>query len=79
MISLCKGKRNRFMRYALVTIGLGVTIQHLCAIVVMCLHNGGNVQAAIVTVSLPFLFGDVIKCMMASVLAVKVNKVLTRV
>lgn len=76
VISLCKGKRNKFIRYVAVTIGLGLPIQHICAVLFMCFHNGFNVKGAILTVSLPFLFGDVIKCIMASMLGVTVNRAL---
>lgn len=75
VISLCKGKRNRFMRYAFVTIGLGVPIQHICAILFMCFYNGFQIQTAIVTISLPFLLGDVFKCIVACMLGVKVNRI----
>ena len=63
-------------RYMLVSIAVGIPIQHACAILGMCMHNGGNVAAAFATVSLPFLIGDVIKCLMSSVVGVSLNKVI---
>lgn len=75
-ISLLKGKKNNLMRYILVTIGAGVPIQHICAILMMCIHNGGNLWVAITTVSLPFILGDIAKCVMASVAGVALNKTL---
>ncbi len=75
-ISMFKGKKNKFTRYAAVTIGLGVPIQHLFAILFMCFHNDFNIQAALLTVSLPFIPGDIIKCILASMLGVAINKVL---
>ena len=39
--------------------------------------NGGNVAAAFATVSLPFIIGDIIKCVMSSIVGVSLNKVIT--
>lgn len=75
-ISALKGREPSPLRYALVTIGVGLPIQHLCAVLVMCLHNGFQVGAAILSVSLPFLPGDVLKCVIASVAGAALNKIL---
>lgn len=75
-ISVAKGKRNSFIRYVLVTIGIGIPIQHLSAIFLMCLHNGFNVWTAVITVSVPFILGDIIKCIIAAMIGVALNKVL---
>lgn len=75
-VSLLKGKKNSLLRYLLVTICVGLPIQHICATFMMCLHNGFQVQVAFVTVSLPFVFGDIVKCIMASVVGAALNKVL---
>lgn len=75
-ISLLKGRKNNLGRFVLVTMGVGLPIQHACAILMMCFHNGFNLWTAIVTVSLPFLIGDIIKCIMASVAGVALNKAL---
>lgn len=78
LISLLKGKQIRFTRYALVTIFLGIPAQHLLAILFMCLHNGFQVKAAVLTVSLPFIPGDILKCLIASAIGVALNKVLEK-
>ena len=75
-ISLLRGKKISTKRYMLVSIAVGIPIQHACAILGMCMHNGGNVAAAFATVSLPFLIGDVIKCLMSSIVGVSLNKVI---
>lgn len=75
-ISMLKGKKNNFVRYAVVTIGLGIPIQHIFAILFMCFHNGFNIQAAALTVSLPFIPGDIIKCVLASMLGVVIKRIL---
>lgn len=75
-ISLLRGKKSSMKRYAIVSIAVGIPIQHLCAIVGMCIHNGGNVAAAFATVSLPFIIGDIIKCLMSSMVGVALTKVI---
>ena len=77
MISFCKGNKSNIIRYSIVTIAIGLPIQHLFGVLFMCFHNGFQVQTAILTVSLPFVLGDIIKCILASMLGVKLNKVLS--
>lgn len=76
VISLLKGRKIHVGRYALVTIAAGIPIQHFFAILFMCFHNGYQIKAAAVSVSLPFLPGDIVKCVMASFLAAALNKAL---
>ena len=76
LISLLKGKKLSFARYCLVTILIGVPVQHIFAVLFMCIHNGWNVESAFLTVSLPFLVGDIVKCMMASTIGIALNRVL---
>ena len=75
-ISLLRGKKVSMKRYACVSIAVGIPIQHACAIIGMCIHNGGNIVVAIATVSLPFIIGDIIKSLMSSIVGVSLNKVL---
>lgn len=77
-ISLLKGKRPNVIRYAIVTTVVGMPIQHLFAILFMCFHNGFNIKAAALTVSIPFLPGDIAKCVLAAVIGAALNKVLQR-
>ena len=76
LISLLRGKKISMKRYAFVSIAVGIPIQHACAIIGMCIHNEGNVAVAFATVSLPFIIGDIIKCVMSSMVGVSLNKVL---
>lgn len=78
LISLLKGKKRNLLRYSAITIGVGLPIQHIAAVAMMCIHNGFQVQAAFLTVSLPFLLGDIVKCIMASMIGVALNRVLQR-
>ena len=74
-ISILRGKKISWKRYCMVLIAVGIPIQHAFGILFMCLHNEGNIVAAFVTVSLPFLLGDVVKCIMSSFVGVSLNKV----
>lgn len=75
-ISFFRGKRVSLKRYLVVSIAVGMPIQHICAMIGMCMHNNGNIAAAFVTVSLPFIIGDIVKCVMSSMVGVSLNKVL---
>ena len=75
-ISLLRGKKISMKRYCVVSIMVGIPIQHICAVFGMCIYNEWNVLAAFTTVSLPFILGDIIKCVMASMVGVALNKVI---
>ena len=79
LISVFKGEMINLLRYIVVTIFLGIPIQHIFAIVFMCFHNGFNLKAAALTVSIPFIPGDIIKCVIASVIGVSLNKVFAKI
>ncbi|MBQ7295306.1 MAG: biotin transporter BioY [Clostridia bacterium] len=74
LISLLKGKDFSFKRYTAVTVFVGIPIEHLCAVLMMCLHNGFDIKGAFVSISLPFIVGDIVKAVAASFIGVTVNK-----
>lgn len=78
LISLLKGKSFSFKRYAAVTVFVGIPVQHICAVLMMCVHNGFDIKGAFVSISLPFIFGDIIKAVIASFLGVALNKALIK-
>ena len=75
VISILK-RNNKFSSYFLITAFVGLPIQHIFAIIFMCFYNGFNIKSAVLAVSLPFIVTDIIKCFMASFIAVKLNEVL---
>lgn len=77
-VSLLKGKEIDFKMYAAVTVGVALPLQHLCAVAMMCFHNGGDIRSAIVSISLPFILGDIAKGIATAFLAVAVNKALKK-
>ena len=74
LISMLRKRRRTWKYYCMVTIIIGIPVQHVCAILVMCMYNGGNVSAAIAAVSLPFFVGDVFKCIIASKIAISLQE-----
>lgn len=73
LISLLKGKEFSFFRYSAVTILVGIPSQHICAIIMMCIY-GTDLKTAFLTISLPFILGDIIKAVIGSYVGVKVNE-----
>lgn len=74
LISLLKGKNNKISNYILTTTLIGIPIQHLFAILFMCFYNNLNIISSFLTVSLPFIIGDVIKAIIASIISTSINK-----
>ena len=74
VISSIKGKAISFKRYTLVSLLAGIPIQHLCAVAMMCIHNSFDIKSAFISVSLPFLAGDILKAVAAAFLSVNINK-----
>ena len=72
VMSALKGKNISFKRYLTVTLA-GLLIEHFFAVIVMCVHNGFDIPAAFSSISLPFLAGDVLKCIASALLAEKLN------
>lgn len=76
LMSFLKGKGVSFKRYLFVSVFAGVTTEHIFAVLVMCLHNSFNLLSAFQSISLPFIAGDILKCFLSSLIAVKLNKVI---
>ena len=74
VMSLLKGKEINFKRYTAVCLAVGIPIQHLCGVLMMCIHNGFDVKAAVMSVSVPFIVGDIAKGIGTAALGVAVNK-----
>ena len=74
LMSRLKGKEISLVKY-LGALFVGLFTEHLCAVTVMCLHNGGDIASAFVSVSLPFIVGDVLKCLLSAFAAVRINGV----
>ena len=78
IISILKGKEINLKKYIIITIAVGIPVQHLCAVLFMCIYSGCDVLTAFINVSAPFIAGDILKCIVASVCAVRINKALVK-
>lgn len=78
LISLFKGKEAHFPRYALVSILAGIPLIELCGMAFMMAVNGMELRAAFIAAVLPYLLPDTLKCILASLAAVPLNKALNR-
>ncbi|MBE7025472.1 MAG: biotin transporter BioY [Ruminococcaceae bacterium] len=72
-ISLLKGKKPSFLRHFLVTALVGLPVQHFFAVLFLCFYNGFHIPSAFLSASLPFLPGDILKCILAAGIALKIN------
>ena len=74
LVSYLKGKNNDFKRYALVTAIIGMPIINICGAIQMSLLMNISIYQSLTMAVFPFVFGDVLKCFVASLLAQKLNK-----
>ena len=76
LVSVFKGPNNDFKRYSLVGIIISLPVVYAGGLVSMILVLDIGIEAALVQAVLPFIFGDVVKCLLAAFLGVRVNKAL---
>lgn len=75
VISLIKGKSLDLKKYIMLTVFIGMPIIYICGAAWMGYYNGLTFIENIKVSVLPFIPGDVIKCVMASLIAIRVNKI----
>lgn len=75
IMSMLKGDNNNFKRYLSVTILVGMPILYIGGTISMCIVQGIGVMEALTMSVFPFVIGDIAKCIGASFIAVKLNKV----
>lgn len=74
LVSYLKGKNNDFKRYVLVTALIGMPVIDICGAIQMSLIMNIGIYEALTMAVFPFIFGDLLKCFAASLLAQKLNK-----
>lgn len=75
LIAWLKGKTYNFKRFALVGIIIGIPVIYLCGAIQLKLLTGMNWQAVILTGVLPFIPLDIVKCLVAVVIARPLYKI----
>ena len=78
IISALKGKNISFKRYALVDIVVGIPLTYVGGLISMILMMDISLQQAIFMAVLPYIPGDIIKCLAAAFLGVRVNRAIER-
>lgn len=78
LISLLKGEKYSFKRYAVLSVFIGIPVIYLLGAVQLKFITGMNWEAAVVTGVLPFIPLDVAKCLAAAFLSGPIQKVFTR-
>lgn len=69
LISLLRGKNYSFLRYGLVAVFVGIPVLYVFAVGWMVVVTGMSVPVAFSVGCLPFLPMDVVKCVLASLMA----------
>lgn len=78
IISALRGNKYNFMRYALVSIGLGIPVIYLLGAMQLKFITGMDWTAVIMTGVLPFVPLDIVKCLGAAFLAGPIQRIFTK-
>lgn len=76
LVSLLKGSTISFRRYALADIFVGMTVTYAGGLAQMCAIMDISLAQGFVMAVLPFIPGDIFKCVVGAFLGVKVNRML---
>lgn len=74
-ISFFKGKKADLKRYLFITILIGMPIIYLFGAVWMCIIQKINIIDSIKIAVIPFILGDILKCIISSILGFNLNKI----
>ncbi|ABW19270.1 BioY protein [Alkaliphilus oremlandii OhILAs] len=75
-ISYLKGRKTNILRYVLVTVFIGMPVTYLLGASYMSYALNMDYKKAIELAVIPFLLGDAIKCVIASIIAARVHRIL---
>lgn len=76
LISYFKGKEIKFTRYLFTTVFIGMIVLYIFGAVYMSVVQKISIVSAVTLAILPFICGDFLKCILASYIGVRLNKVL---
>lgn len=76
LVSMFKGEKNSFKRYSIVGIVISLPVVYIGGLISMMMVLDIGIEAALVQAVLPFIFGDVVKCLLAAFLGVRLNRAL---
>ena len=85
-VSLLKGVLGRklggkltVVRYIIVTVIIGIPVMYIPGIALYMVYTGADLVSAIVTLTSVFILLDIAKCVIASLIAVPLNKALAKI
>ena len=85
LVSLLKGVLGRklggkltVVRYIIVTVIIGIPVMYIPGIALYMVYTGADLVSAIVTLTSVFILLDIAKCVIASLIAVPLNKALAK-
>lgn len=85
-VSLLKGVLGRklggkltVVRYIIVTVIIGIPVMYIPGIALYMVYTGADLVSAIVTLTSVFILLDIAKCVIASLIAVPLNKSLAKI
>lgn len=74
-----RGREPELRSYILLTVLVGIPAEHICAVAFMSLTTGSSLGACFMSISLPFIITDIIKAVASAVIAVPLNKALSKI
>ncbi len=75
VITLIKGKNLNLKKSIILTVFVGMTMIYICGAAWMGYYNGLSFMENLKVSILPFIPGDLIKCVLASFIGVRINKI----
>ena len=78
LISYLKGRNNSFKRYFFITVFVGMITLYIIGSIFMSVMQKINIISVLSLAVFPFVLGDLFKCFLSSIIAVKLNKVLNK-
>lgn len=75
VMSILNKENSSFKRQLIILLAIGIPIQHCCAIIVMLLYNNFDFINALLTISLPFILGDIVKAFISLLVIRKINNI----
>ena len=85
LVSLLKGVLGRklggkltVVRYIIVTVIIGIPVMYIPGIALYMAYTGADLLSAVVTLTSVFILLDIAKCVLASIIAVPLNKALAK-
>ena len=77
LIAWLKGHTYNFRRYALVSIGVGIPVIYLLGAIQLKLLTDMNWEAILLTGVVPFIPLDIVKCIVAAIIARPISRIFT--